>query len=49
MSFDFLNHHGFRYWGDPGDGKQFSQESIFHKIWVTFLLLLFFIVLFIVL
>ena len=49
MNFHFLTHHGFRFWVDTEDGKQFSQKSFFHENWVDFLLFLFFLVLFIVL
>lgn len=49
MGLHFLVHHGFRNWFDLGGEKQLSQESIFHKIWIDFILFLLFLVLFIVL
>jgi hypothetical protein len=47
MSTPFFAHHEIRYSADQTDQKGFSHESIFHKIWVTFLFVVFFLLLFV--
>jgi hypothetical protein len=44
MSAPFLVHHEIRFSADPADQNRFSQESLFHKIWVNFVLVAFFLV-----
>jgi len=45
MSAPFFAHHGIRYSADQTGQNRFPQESLFHKIWVTSLLVVFFLVL----
>ena len=37
MSAPFFAHHGIQYSAEKEDPKRISHESVFHKIWVTFL------------
>lgn len=51
MTVQFLTHHGFRYAMGDENNRIFRpenrRESLLHKIWVTTLLVLFFLALFV--
>jgi hypothetical protein len=47
MSISFFDHHEIRFSSDQADKNRFLEETLFHKIWVTFLFVVFFLFLFI--
>lgn len=47
MSTPFFAHHEIQYPVHPADQKESSPESLLHKIWITFLFVVFLMVLFV--